>query len=60
MAKEPKAADCKPGEASQALQKPQFPEDQHCPNYDNDASGWVRGVPSGEAKPGFDKHKAGR
>ena len=40
-----------------SLQAPQAPEDRHCPGYDNDTSGWVRGVGQ---KPGFDKHKAGR
>lgn len=38
-------------------QKPQDPEDKHGPKYDNDTSGWVRGVGQ---KPGFDTHKAGR
>ena len=42
------------------LQCPQAPEDRHGPGYDNDTKGWVRGMPSAEAKPGFDKHKAGR
>ena len=40
----------------------QAPEDAHGPNYDNDASGWVRGArgeptgdyETGETKPGFD------
>lgn len=39
----------------QETQAPQSPEDKHGPKYDNDTSGWVRGMPSAEAKPGFDK-----
>lgn len=39
-------------------QKPQDPEDQHGPKYDNDvAKNWLRGYGQ---EPGFDKHKAGR
>jgi hypothetical protein len=38
--------------------KPQFPEDQRGPGYENDAHGWVRGAgESGEGKPGFDHSK---
>jgi len=47
------------------IEKPQMPEDQHGPGYDNDCSGWVRGSArgeptgyheTGENKPGgFDK-----
>lgn len=43
-----------------SLQAPQAPEDRHCSHYDNDTNGWVRGMPSAEAKPSFDKHRAGR
>jgi len=39
----------------QETQAPQSPEDKHGPKYDNDTSGWVRGMPNAEAKPGFDK-----
>ena len=36
---------------SEQQQKPQFPEDQHGPQYDNTASGWVRGAgESGEGR----------
>lgn len=33
--------------------KPESVADRHGAQYDNDASGWVRG-PKGESKPGFD------
>ena len=41
-------------------QAPQGREDRHEANYDNDATGWVRGE-GGDAtkKPGFDKHRSG-
>lgn len=47
-------------ETGREMQAPQSVNDQHESKYDNDTSGWVRGAPSAEAKPGFDKHKAGR
>lgn len=39
--------------------QPQMPEDKTGPGYQNDASGWVRGMPneSAEGKPGFDHSK---
>lgn len=40
--------------------EPQCVEDQHGPAYANDASGWVRGMPSAESKPDFDKSKGKR
>lgn len=39
-------------------QAPQDPEDKHGPKYDNDASGWVRGV--GDPYPNFDRKNAWR
>lgn len=41
--------------------QPQFREDQQAPDYNNNASGWVRGAgENAESKPGFDRSKAGR
>lgn len=40
-------------------QKPQFPEDQHGPGYDNDTSGWVDGK-TDNPYPHFDKGNAWR
>lgn len=38
------------------LQAPQFIEDRHGPGYDNDVpKNWLRGMPSAERKPSFDK-----
>lgn len=44
------------------VQAPQAPEDKHGSTYNNDASGWVRGmgkgkIETGEGKPSFDKRK---
>ncbi len=40
---------------------PQCPEDKRGPDYDNNTpSNWLRGMPSAENKPNFDKSKAGR
>ncbi len=46
------------------VQKPQMPEDKQAAGYDNDASGWVRGmgkgkIETGEGKPAFDKKRSG-
>ena len=41
------------------LQAPQDIQDRHSANYDNDAKGWVRGMPSAESKPSFDHSKKG-
>lgn len=46
------------------VQANQFPEDKHDPNYNNDASGWVRGmgkgkIETGETKPAFDRKRSG-
>jgi hypothetical protein len=35
--------------------EPQSPEDKHGPKYDNDASGWVRGMGPQSPYPTFDK-----
>lgn len=40
------------------MQAPQAPEDRHDVNYDNDASGWVRG--QGKPYPHFDMNNAWR
>lgn len=46
---------------NQAQQAPQFPEDQHGPQYDNvTPKNWLRGTPNAEGKPAFDKHRARR
>jgi|KBSMisStaDraftv2_1062788.scaffolds.fasta_scaffold27946_3 hypothetical protein len=42
---------------AKSQQPPQDPEDKHGAKYDNDASGWVRGV--GSPYPHFDTHKSG-
>lgn len=44
-------------EMSRVMQAPQAVNDHHDANYDNDASGWVRGV--GKPYPHFDSHKSG-
>lgn len=46
------------------VQANQFPEDKHGSNYNNDASGWVRGmgkgkIETGEGKPAFDRKRSG-
>lgn len=47
--------------APKAANEPQFPEDSHGADYNNDApSNWVRGMPSAEGKPGFDRTKLKR
>ena len=40
-------------------QPPQDPIDKHDPNYDNDASGWVRGMGSESPYPHFDSGPSG-
>lgn len=40
-------------------QAPQDPEDKHASGYDNDASGWVRGMGKESPHPKFDRHKSG-
>lgn len=44
---------------SPSEQAPQFPDSKHGEKYDNNASGWVRGMPNENAtgKPFFDKGK---
>jgi len=40
---------------------PQDPSDKRADNYSNNApNNWLRGMPSAEGKPGFDKSKAGK
>ena len=51
---QPKSGGVTPAKSEQA---PQCPEDKHGAGYDNDASGWVRGV--GKPYPHFDTHKSG-
>ena len=41
-------------------QAPQDPMDKHGPGYDNDASGWVRGMGPQSPYPDFDKTKKKR
>ena len=41
-------------------QKPQGREDRQAVNYENDTSGWVRGMPDACAKPGFDYNRKGK
>ncbi len=40
---------------SQGGQAAQFPEDKHGEKYDNDTSGWVRGMGPKSPYPDFDK-----
>lgn len=44
--------------AANDLQAPQDIQDKHGAKYDNDSPcNWLRGMPSAEGKPGFDKGK---
>ena len=42
-----------------AYQKPQAPESRQAPEYDNDATGWVRGMGSESPYPKFDHGPSG-
>ena len=49
------------GPPGEKLQAPQFIEDRHGPKYDNDTpNNWLRGMPSAEGKPSFDRSKGRR
>lgn len=47
-------------ETGREMQAPQSINDKHGKKYDNDTSGWVRGMPNAMAKPNFDHGKKGR
>ena len=45
-------------EMGREMQAPQAINDHHGANYDNDATGWVRGMAK-DPYPHFDKHRSG-
>lgn len=56
MVKDAKPSPVTPAPSQQDVQDP---EAKHGPGYDNDTSGWVRGMGNQSPHPHFDTHKSG-